>query len=137
VQKVISLIYGDDIHIQHPRGMSSGHGEYEFNILMKQYKFFGPFPPKYDELLQGNRNIDTIIEYLFNSIPKSEMTPFSQISEREVSKRDKQFICRIMKMDPRDRPTASELLQDDWFEEEPVVEKEADQLAIPQADRSA
>jgi serine/threonine protein kinase len=117
--------------------MSSGHDEYEFNILIKQYKFFGPFPPKYAELLQGNKNIDIIIEYLFNSIPKSEMTPFSQVTEREVSKRDKEFICRIMKMDPRDRPTASELLQDDWFEEEPVVEKEADQLETPQADGSA
>jgi len=44
------------------------------------------------------------------------MTPFRFVTEREVSKEDKEFILKIMKMDWRDRPTAKELLQDEWFE---------------------
>ena len=58
-----------------------------------------------------------IIQYLFDKIPRSEMKPFNQISKREVSRQDKEFICKMMKIDPRERPTAKELLQDDWFKE--------------------
>ena len=42
--------------------------------------------------------------------------PFARISEREVSKEDKKFILRIMKLDPRDRPSAQQLLDDEWFD---------------------
>jgi serine/threonine protein kinase len=33
----------------------------------------------------------------------------------EITKEGRDFICRIMKLDPRDRPSARELLQDEWF----------------------
>jgi len=46
------------------------------------------------------------------------MTPFALVTEREVPREDKEFICRIMKIDPRDRPTAKELLQNAWFNED-------------------
>lgn len=39
----------------------------------------------------------------------------SQISEAEVLKEDRDFILKIMKLDPRDRPSAEELLEDEWF----------------------
>jgi hypothetical protein len=84
---------------------------------MRLYQFFGPFPPKYRELIEGNEEINMIIQYLFEKIPQSEMKPFSQVSNREVLRQDKEFICKMMKMDPRERPTAKELLQDDWFKE--------------------
>jgi len=58
-----------------------------------------------------------IIQYLFEKIPQSEMKPFIQVSNREVPRKDREFICKMMKMDPRERPTAKELLQDDWFKE--------------------
>jgi len=59
-----------------------------------------------------------IIQYLHEKVPRADMTPFSLVTEREVSGQDKEFICKIMKIDPRDRPTADELLQDAWFEED-------------------
>lgn len=55
------------------------------------------------------------ISYIMNLIPPEAMTPFRFVTEREVSKEDKEFILKIMKMDWRDRPTAKELLQDEWF----------------------
>jgi serine/threonine protein kinase len=84
---------------------------------MRQFQFFGPFLPRYRELIEGNEEIDMIIQYLFEKVPQSERKPFSQVSDREVSRQDKEFICKMMKMDPRERPTAKELLQDDWFKE--------------------
>ena len=44
------------------------------------------------------------------------MKPFERITEREISKEDKTFMLKIMKLDLRDRPTAKELLEDMWFE---------------------
>lgn len=41
--------------------------------------------------------------------------PFALAEDPELSKADRSFLCRIMKLDPRDRPTAKELLMDEWF----------------------
>lgn len=35
----------------------------------------------------------------------------------EVSPADKGFLLKIMKVDPRHRPTARQLLEDEWFTE--------------------
>lgn len=44
--------------------------------------------------------------------------PFHMSADEEFSNEDRTFICKIMKLDPRDRPTAKELLQDEWFRQE-------------------
>jgi hypothetical protein len=51
-------------------------------------------------------------------IPQAKTTSFSRITDREVIKKDKDFISRIMKLDWRDRPTARELLEDEWWADE-------------------
>lgn len=48
-----------------------------------------------------------------NSISSEKKKPFSRISQQEISQEDKEFILKIMKLDPRDRPSAAELLQDE------------------------
>lgn len=60
----------------------------------------------------------TAILYLMREIPQSQTTPFCLMTERGVCKKDKEFIGKIMMMDWRDRPTARELLEDKWFEED-------------------
>jgi serine/threonine protein kinase len=44
--------------------------------------------------------------------PPERRKLFSRISEQEISKEDKKFVLKVMKLDPRDRPSAAELLQD-------------------------
>lgn len=83
--------------------------------MVQQFKLFGPLPEKFDELLQGNENNIMMAEWLVGNVPKEEWSLFSRVSETELPSRDRDFICRIMKMDPRDRPTAKELLNDPWF----------------------
>jgi hypothetical protein len=51
-------------------------------------------------------------------IPATKTTPFRKTTESEVFEKDKEFIGKIMMMDWRDRPTAKELLEDDWFNKE-------------------
>ena len=53
-----------------------------------------------------------------HEIPQSQTTPFYRTTEREVGKKDKEFIGKIMMLDWRDRPTTKELLADEWFQEE-------------------
>jgi hypothetical protein len=50
-------------------------------------------------------------------IPAAKMTQFYRTTEREVCKNDKDFIWKIMKLDWRERPTAKELLEDEWWKE--------------------
>jgi serine/threonine protein kinase len=47
--------------------------------------------------------------------PPDSLRPFQQTTSKEISEADKDFILRIMKLDPRDRPTAASLLEDVWF----------------------
>jgi hypothetical protein len=56
-----------------------------------------------------------VLAYIMQSIPPERKKTFSRITEKEVCKEDKEFVPRIMKLDPRDRPSAAELLRDKWF----------------------
>ncbi|KAE9973522.1 hypothetical protein EG327_009040 [Venturia inaequalis] len=116
---LIALIYGDNFHIlRPPRGITVDHDDYDFHIMVQQFKLFGPLPDKFDELLQGNENNIMMAEWLVGNVPKEEWSLFSRVSETELPSRDRDFICRIMRMDPRDRPTANELLNDPWFDDD-------------------
>lgn len=42
--------------------------------------------------------------------------PFHLTAAREICEDDKEFMRKVMKLDPRDRPTAQELLEDKWFQ---------------------
>lgn len=53
-----------------------------------------------------------------HKIPRSQTTPFHRTTEKEVGKKDNEFISKIMMMGWGDRPTAKELLDDVWFEED-------------------
>jgi hypothetical protein len=112
----ISLIYGGNFNLFRPRTVPYGHEEYGLEVLKRQHQYFGPFPPKYEEI--ASQETITAILYLMHEIPQSKTTPFLWTTEREVCKKDKEFIVKIMKMDWRDRPTVKELLEDEWFKED-------------------
>lgn len=80
---------------------------------MRQHQFFGPFPLSYKEI--ADNETLAILTHVMHGVPREKMKPFARIGEREISKENKAFILKIMKLDPRDRPTAKELLQDEWF----------------------
>ncbi|RAK95070.1 putative serine/threonine protein kinase [Aspergillus ibericus CBS 121593] len=113
---LISLIYGGDFNLFRPRTVPYGHEEYNLEVLKQQFRYFGPFPGKYQEIA-GPETVLAIL-YLMHEIPQSQTTPFIRTTEREVSLRDKLFIGKIMMLDWRDRPTARELLEDRWFEQD-------------------
>jgi serine/threonine protein kinase len=109
------LFYGDNFFIFKP-DVPADHEEYELGILQRQCEFFGPYPLKYQEICPPD--MLNVVAYIMQSIPAEKKKPFSRITEKEISKEDKDFILKIMKLDPRDRPSAAELLQDKWFDGE-------------------
>jgi len=114
--QLISLIYGANFNIFRPKNMDRDHEEYVLGVVMEQFRYFGPFPAKIQEVCSAE-TVQSIL-YIMQEIPQSKMTPFSRTTEREVRRKDNEFISKMMKMDWRDRPTAKELLQDVWWENE-------------------
>jgi hypothetical protein len=93
--------------------MAREHEEYEFQVLMRQFQFFGPFPETYHEIVD-KATIEVVL-WIMDNFPPDQMKYFYLISETEVSEEDKRLICQIMKLDPRQRPTVQQLLESDWF----------------------
>ena len=95
--------------------VSADHDEYALKILTKQCQFFGPFPVSYQEIAQPETL--NVLMQIMGSL-RGKQKPFTNISTEEVSSEDKRFILKIMKLDPRDRPSAQQLLDDEWFRSE-------------------
>ncbi|KAB8257634.1 kinase-like domain-containing protein [Aspergillus pseudonomiae] len=110
---LISLLYGDNFFLFRPN-VPADDDEHEFKILQRQCQFFGPFPLTYRELCDQD-TLNLLIQVMKSITPEMKK-PFTRISEKELAKEDKEFILRIMKLDPRERPSAAELLQDKWFD---------------------
>ncbi|CZT44380.1 related to serine/threonine protein kinase [Rhynchosporium secalis] len=99
-----------------PRTVSVDHEEYGLEVLKQQFRYFGPFSAKYEEIASP-QTIAAIL-YLMEEIPQSKTTPFHRTTAKEVCTEDKEFIGKIMMLDWRDRPTAAELLKDEWLKED-------------------
>jgi len=116
--QLISLIWGENWHIFKPSDLSLEQGSepYALEVLIDQVNFFGPVPLKYQEI--ADEDALDVLTMVINHV-KDTQTPklFAMAEDPELSVEDRDFICRIMKFDPRDRPTAGKLLEDGWFNE--------------------
>ena len=81
---------------------------------MEQVRRFGPVPLSYEEIANEDRL--GILTTAINHVNKNQLQwPFSMSEDEELLKEDRDFIVKLMKLDPRDRPTATDLLQDEWL----------------------
>jgi serine/threonine protein kinase len=114
--QVISLIYGSGIHLITP-SVSSDQKDNEFEVLKRQYMFFGPIPETYVDQVQGREDIKHLLLHLFEVTPADQLELFKRISKNEISKEDSTFLRKIMKWVWRDRPTVKQLLENGWFKD--------------------
>ncbi|KAL1856327.1 hypothetical protein Daus18300_010812 [Diaporthe australafricana] len=114
VDQILSLLYGGDYHLFNPaiEGLKPDDDDYFFTVLKRMYKFFGPFPSSYSD----KPDTMTFINFFNNSGPSEK--PFHLVTTKEIPAADKKFILKVMKLDPRERPTVEQLLADEWFTEE-------------------
>jgi casein kinase II subunit alpha len=112
--KLISLLWGKGLHLFKPPNISADDEEFPVHVLVQQARYFGPFPLSYEEVLDEEQN--QILAAVHIHIEEQDLRkPFSLVEDKEVTQEDKDFICKTMRVDPRDRPTADALLADRWF----------------------
>lgn len=100
-------------------GIKWGDDNYELAVISRIYKVFGPFPSSLEDFREYDdpeQTTTTLLSHYKDIGPPA--LPFQIVSTKEVPTADKEFILKIMKIDPRDRPTAQQLLEDEWFTEE-------------------
>jgi casein kinase II subunit alpha len=99
-------------HIFVPNGLEPDDEHFALAVLMLQNKYFGPFPGNFFQLLDDEGA--AVLRYVLKEC--GEQTDlFSKAAPLDVE--DKDFICYLMKPDPRDRPSASEALSHEWLKE--------------------
>jgi len=76
-------------------------------VLERMHIFFGPFPLTYKTL--ANRKTLTYLADIMSSV--TQRKPFHMIKDKEFEPKDNTFLLKVMKLNPRDRPTAKQLLE--------------------------
>lgn len=67
------------------------------------------------ELMDEERQ-NLLADLLVYAEEKAMRTPFHAVQWSDFTQEDVNFILKIMRFDPRNRPTAEQLLQYPWFE---------------------
>lgn len=109
---LISLLYGSGFHIFKP-DVPPDHDEYDVKILLKHHRCFGPFPESYEQIADQQRL--AVLTWVMQNSPPETLQPFHLTTTEEICQDDKKVVLRIMRLDPRDRPSARQLLEDQWF----------------------
>ncbi|KAL2256745.1 hypothetical protein VTK26DRAFT_1186 [Humicola hyalothermophila] len=109
---LISLTHGRNFSLLSPACKPEDE-MYVDGIVRNFHKYFGPFSTSY-------LTMPGIDEVRFEALTEitnegKERGLFKRASSAEISNKDRDFICRFMKLDYRDRPTAVELLGHKWF----------------------
>ncbi|KAG8532468.1 uncharacterized protein KY384_002345 [Bacidia gigantensis] len=87
---------------------------YTIMVLALQCAYFGPFPDKYVELAEQltMEHLHSMEGYVTQRGGRRRHRHTLAVN---MSKETITFLDKFMKLDPRDRPSAKELLQDQWF----------------------
>jgi serine/threonine protein kinase len=109
--QLLSLFFGN-YHIFTPK-VPIGHKFHQREVLERMHIFFGPFPLGY-QTLADSKTLDYLAD-IMESIPKSARKPFKYSKDTEFEPEDRAFLVKIMNLDPRERPTAEQLINDQWF----------------------
>ena len=87
------------------------------HVLIRQLTTFGPAPASYASLIADEDDsrweaLGAAVQFVQEN---DRIRPFALAREKCLTEDDKEFLLKVMKFDPRDRPTAGELLGDKWF----------------------
>ena len=100
-----------------PKDATADDEEYLIHIIIRQLAHFGPVPKSYIDLIpreDGDRwsILASATQYIKDN---QKQRPFKLIEDDCLTEEDREFLLKVMKFDPRDRPTTRQLLQDKWL----------------------
>jgi len=100
-----------------PKDATFDDEDYLFHVIVRQLIAFGPVPKSYFDLIPREDEDWVVLGSAVKLIKDNDSAkPFRYIQDDCLTEEDREFLLKIMKMDPRDRPTAKELLLDKWFD---------------------
>ncbi len=79
--------------------VSAEDEEYPIDVLIQQATFFGQFPLSYEDIIDAKQN-QTLAAILYY-IQGTQLTQAVLRASERGSDGHKEFICKVMKMDPR------------------------------------
>lgn len=114
--QILSLVHGGGYHHFDPgwEGRTAKDEDYGLTVLRRMYNAVGPFPPSLADLLDPEAF--QIVLFLNRQGPPQK--PLQRWTTKEIPAVDNEFIRRILKLDPRERPNVEEIMQDEWFTEQ-------------------
>ena len=74
-------------------------------MLVEQTRRFGPFNDSFEEIADAERLAICTVAIVYIQ-ENQKWLPFSMSEDDELARPDRDFIAKIMKLDPRDRPMA-------------------------------
>lgn len=100
-----------------PKDAKVDDEEYLIHVLIRQLAHFGPTPKSYIDLIpEEDADRWGVLAAATVYIKENQkQRPFDIIQDDCLIEEDREFLLKVMKFDPRDRPTAEQLLQDKWF----------------------
>lgn len=100
-----------------PKDATVDGEDYLAHIIIRQLAHFGPVPKSYIELIpqEDGHRWDILASCIMYIRDNQKQRPFEIIQDDCLTEEDREFLLKIMKFDPRDRPTAEQLLKDKWF----------------------
>ena len=97
-----------------PPKMNEKDELYEVMILTLQCAYFGPFPHKYVEL--SNAITMELLDRMKRFVTqRGDRRIHRNTLATYINKETVSFLDKLMKLDPRDRLSPQELLQDQWL----------------------
>ena len=82
----------------------------EVEVLSNMLSYFGPLPQGLVEYIRGSHWCHILTN---ESTPRKPFALWKEIEGLELG--DKEFLGRILNLDPQLRPSAKQLLEDEWF----------------------
>ena len=100
-------------HLFVPHGLEPEDEFFALAVLILQNKYFGPFPKKFFQLLDGEGA--AVLKYAIDQCGE-ETQLFAKSNPQIIHPEDKDFVCYLMQPDPRDRPSATDALMHPWLD---------------------
>ncbi|TDZ35841.1 Serine/threonine-protein kinase shk1/pak1 [Colletotrichum spinosum] len=128
---VLSLVHGGGYHHFDPgwQGIQPDDQDYDITVLKRMYHSLGPFPPSIADIIDPETF--EIIHFLNRQGPPQRL--LERWAPEEIPSADNMFLRRILKLDPRDRPTVKEIIEDEWFTEESDDTRQPVPAATPES----
>lgn len=86
---------------------------FDTEVLLRQLRLFGPLPKKFAELPGSDMGLNNALNQAMGGSEVEQRYQGSIASS--MRSEDLGFLKYVMQIDPRDRPSAAELLQHPWF----------------------